>query len=165
MKNRLRSFLIKSKYQRFFVQQHDSLDCAAACVAMICRYYGANVSLAKVRQHLKVGHEGSSMQEISLAANALFLTTRAEIFTSNHLEEAGEPFIYCKDYHFYVCFGFFNGFALIADPSSGISFLPAGQFESRPWHCFVLFKKERIPKALRKQVVAHKVDSRLTSKS
>jgi ATP-binding cassette subfamily B protein len=51
------------------------MDCGAACIATICRYYGKHVSLNRMRELSRVGRAGASMLNLLLAANTLGFET------------------------------------------------------------------------------------------
>ncbi|HAB19917.1 MAG TPA: hypothetical protein DCE44_26230, partial [Verrucomicrobiales bacterium] len=45
-----------------FVQQIDEMDCGAACLSMICRHFGRNVNLARIRELCHVSSDGTSLE-------------------------------------------------------------------------------------------------------
>ena len=47
-----------------FVKQHDEKDCGAACLSMICEYYGLKLPLAKLRECIKVDNQGANIYGI-----------------------------------------------------------------------------------------------------
>src|SRR6185369_11870926 len=59
------------------VRQIDEMDCGAACVAMMCRHFGRNVSLARVRQLVRTSFDGTSLRAICTAAEELGLAARS----------------------------------------------------------------------------------------
>ena len=46
----------------WFVRQVDEMDCGAACVAMLCRYFGHNVSMASIRSAVGTDLAGTSLR-------------------------------------------------------------------------------------------------------
>ncbi|HEY9059416.1 MAG TPA: peptidase domain-containing ABC transporter [Pseudobacteroides sp.] len=42
------------------VRQHDVTDCGAACLASIVKYYGGNISIARLREYSGTGKEGTT---------------------------------------------------------------------------------------------------------
>lgn len=50
------------------VRQRDSMQCGGACLTMICRYFGADVSLDDIDPVLSATTEGVSMLAISKVA-------------------------------------------------------------------------------------------------
>ncbi len=57
------------------VRQLDSMDCGAACLAMVCAEYGLDQSLAQLRENTYVDREGVSMLNIKSAAEKIGLET------------------------------------------------------------------------------------------
>ena len=55
--------------------QHDSMQCGAACLAMVCKYYGRNYSLAAISKYCVATNEGVSLLGIRQAAETLGLST------------------------------------------------------------------------------------------
>jgi hypothetical protein len=51
-----------------YVRQHDEMDCGAACLAMMSKAYGRNISLATFRARVHVTREGASMWSLVRAA-------------------------------------------------------------------------------------------------
>lgn len=60
-----------------FVRQVDAMDCGAAALGMICRYFGRRVSLPRIRQLAHTALDGTSLKSIVAAANELGLAARA----------------------------------------------------------------------------------------
>src|SRR5262245_57165133 len=54
-----------------FVAQHDQTDCAAACLAMITKYHGAPVGVARLRDLANVDADGATLWSVARAAEAL----------------------------------------------------------------------------------------------
>src|SRR5205085_531723 len=59
------------------ILQIDEMDCGAACLGMICRYFGRKVSLARIRQLCHTATDGTSLKALSHAATELGLAARA----------------------------------------------------------------------------------------
>lgn len=47
------------KYQ--IVLQHSEEDCGAACIASIAKYYGRNLAIARVREAVGTGAQGTTL--------------------------------------------------------------------------------------------------------
>ena len=60
-----------------FVAQIDEMDCGAACLGMICRYFGRAVSLTRIREVAHTSVDGTSLRAIVSAAEQLGLAARA----------------------------------------------------------------------------------------
>src|SRR6202035_2066478 len=59
------------------ILQIDEMDCGAASLGMICRYFGRKVSLARIRQLCHTATDGTSLKALSRAATELGLAARA----------------------------------------------------------------------------------------
>ena len=53
-----------------YIRQHDTRDCAAACLASICNLYGVKIPLVHMRELLRVDKNGSSMYALSKVAKS-----------------------------------------------------------------------------------------------
>ena len=60
---------MQSKF--YFVPQPDAMDCGAACLAMISRYYGKYRPVSKLREMCHATREGVSLLDLSNAAEQL----------------------------------------------------------------------------------------------
>lgn len=59
------------------IQQHDSSDCAAACVASVCSFYGREITIVKLRELLGTDIAGTTVKGITEAADKLGFEARA----------------------------------------------------------------------------------------
>ena len=59
------------------VLQMNSVECGAACLAMILRYFGHQASLAECRVQCESGRDGVTAQTIAAAARRYGLRVRA----------------------------------------------------------------------------------------
>lgn len=71
----------KQRWQRLirrypFYAQQSTMDCGAACLAMIGRYWGKQFSLNRLRELAKVNRDGTSLQGLATAAETLGFGTR-----------------------------------------------------------------------------------------
>ncbi len=41
-----------------YVRQHDTTDCAAACLAMVCLHYKKEITITRLRDMKKDDHQG-----------------------------------------------------------------------------------------------------------
>lgn len=103
------------------IRQHDSMQCGAACLAMICHYYGKSLSLEETEAYCPVNKRGVSLLGISEAAQDMGFHTRAARFTVRQLCEAGLPAIlYWNQNHFVVLYQVKRNKFYIADPGGGL---------------------------------------------
>lgn len=112
-------------HRRFpFVKQLDSMQCGAACVAMICRSYGRDYSLRFISQLCRPTAEGASMLGIKDCAEALHLRATAVRCSVQALRELPLPCVLHWDHnHFVVLYDVRHrrsGWVYrIADPAKG----------------------------------------------
>lgn len=59
------------------IRQHDERDCGAACLAMIARYHGLYLPLARFREMTKTDGQGASLYGLSVAAEQIGLQADA----------------------------------------------------------------------------------------
>ena len=57
------------------ILQPDQVDCGATCLRMIAKYYGRSISLEKLRLLSETTREGSSLKNISNAAEKIGFRT------------------------------------------------------------------------------------------
>lgn len=111
------------------------MQCGIACLAMICRYYGKNLSLARLSEICPVTHEGVSLLSISDAAEQLGLQTVCGYLSDKELSKATLPCIlHWNQNHFVVLYRIKNGTYYIADPGKGLRRYDQAEFESY-WIC------------------------------
>lgn len=66
------------------VSQHENVDCGAACLSMICEYYGYKGALGTFREMMKTDSEGSTIYGMIEAANKIGFD--AESMSGNYEE-------------------------------------------------------------------------------
>jgi len=53
------------------VEQAEEINCGAACLAMLCRHYGINMTLGKLRELANVTTQGATLDSLARAGEAL----------------------------------------------------------------------------------------------
>ena len=103
------------------IMQLETLECGAACLAMILAYYGKWVPLEKVRLDCGVSRDGSSALSIVKAARNYGLEANGFKATpgSLALEKNFPCIIHWNFNHFVVLNGFKGGKAYLNDPARG----------------------------------------------
>lgn len=103
------------------VMQMESVECGAACLAMVCAYWGKWVPLDELRRMCGVGRDGAKAGNIARAAQRLGMEVHAYRFEPERLrEKATFPcIVHWNAYHFVVVRGFKRGRVLINDPARG----------------------------------------------
>lgn len=119
----------RRRIRRFpFVSQVDEMDCGAASLAMVCRFFGRAVSLARIRQLVHTAFDGTSLRGICHAATDLGLAARAVKVSPRHLNQMPLPAIVHWDgNHWLVLFDVSHTHVRVADPALGIRRLTIGE--------------------------------------
>ncbi len=128
-------FIRKRKRIRRFplVRQIDEMDCGAASLAMICRYFGRNVSLARIRQLVHTSFDGTSLRALCRAAEELGLAARSVKTTPNRLMEMPLPsIVHWEGNHWVALYRVSRKWAWIADPGTGHRRISREEFD-RKW--------------------------------
>lgn len=139
--------------------QHDESDCAAACLAMILKYYGREVSIRKLRAVAGTDVHGTSGYGIKVCAEEFGLNCKGFAApTLDVLTQIPLPGIFHtrKDSleHYVVVDKVENGYVRIFDPAEGIKKIKQSDFE-KIWsgvfflcsqgNNFVKEKEDKIP--------------------
>lgn len=66
-----------NKHKKYLVKQHDTTDCAAACLAMICRYYKKDITITKLRDILGTDIKGTTLSGLEKGCKKLGFDTKA----------------------------------------------------------------------------------------
>ncbi len=114
------------------IMQIDEMDCGAASLGMICRYFGRKVSLARIRQLCHTATDGTSLKALSRAATELGLAARALKISLRNLSLMPLPAIaHWEGNHWIVLYDVDEQFARVADPARGLRKLPRREFEAK----------------------------------
>lgn len=123
------------------VHQQSTMDCGAACLATICRYYGKHVSLNGMRELAQVGRSGASMFNLLKAANTLGYETEALLETYDNLTQKPLPAIVnWRGYHWVVVYVANDRTVKIADPGEGLLQISKAEF-LKGWTRYTLYLK------------------------
>ncbi len=120
------------------VIQHDEMDCGAACLAMVGRYYGIKMPLVKYRDLLYFDNNGTTVFDIIQAAEQLKLNACPLKGTIDKLLEAvtnKQVKLPCialikseRYYHYIVIYNIKGHKVKYADPSDGIHTVSIDEF-------------------------------------
>jgi HlyB family type I secretion system ABC transporter len=126
------------RIRRFpFVWQIDEMDCGPASLAMVCRHFGREVSLAKIRRLCHTATDGTSLKAICQAASELGLAARPLKVSRRHLDQMPLPAIaHWEGNHWLVVFDVGKKFIRVADPGCGLRKVPRADFEQK-WSGYV----------------------------
>lgn len=105
-----------------FHPQRDMMDCGAACLQSICKYYGKNVDLQYIRELCHITRNGVSMLGIADAAEALgFKTIGIKLNLNQLANDVHLPcIIHWSQQHFVVVVSVNKRLVTIMDPAVGI---------------------------------------------
>jgi ATP-binding cassette subfamily B protein len=116
-----------------WIQQAEEMDCGAACLAMICKHYGINMTLGKLRELANVTTSGATMASLARTGESLGFTTRGVQCAFEMLRGFDLPFIiHWEGYHYVVVYGVSARQVWLADPATGFKKLSIEEFE-RGW--------------------------------
>jgi ATP-binding cassette subfamily B protein len=116
-----------------WIQQAEEMDCGAACLAMICKHYGVNITLGKLRELANVTTQGATLDSLARTGESLGFTTRGVQCTFDALRGFELPMIvHWEGYHYVVVYGVSDRHVWVADPAVGFKKLSLEDFE-RGW--------------------------------
>lgn len=120
------------------LMQVSETDCAAACLAMILRYYGKHVSINRLRELANVGRDGASLYDAAAAAEALGFRTRSIRAADPSLDKIGLPAIaHWQGFHYIVVYEVTRDHVVVADPAVGLRRLARAEF-ARGWTGYLI---------------------------
>jgi ATP-binding cassette subfamily B protein len=112
----------RGRIRRFpHVLQIDEMDCGAASLAMVCRYFGRSVSLARIRQLVHTSLDGTSLRGLCTAAEELGLAARAVKSANEELDQMPLPaIIHWESNHWIVLYDVNRAHVRVSDPATGL---------------------------------------------
>jgi HlyB family type I secretion system ABC transporter len=114
------------------IAQIDEMDCGAASLGMICRHFGRNVSLARIRQLCHTATDGTSLKALCRAATELGLAARALKVSLRNLPVMPLPaIVHWEGNHWIVLYDVEEQFVRVADPALGLLKIPRREFETK----------------------------------
>jgi ATP-binding cassette subfamily B protein len=134
-----------------FVRQIDSMDCGAACIAMVCRSFGHDVSMASIRQAVGTSTEGTTLRGLIRGGNELGLSMRAIKSSPERIGTLPLPaIVHWQGNHWVVLYRIDGERARIADPGRGLRTVSRAEF-SEHWSGYAALCEptERLAKAPR----------------
>lgn len=128
------------------IRQHDKSDCAAACVASVCAYYGLRLPLMRIREACGTGTDGTTMQGIIDACGKLGMDAaglKAKKKRLKDLEGAAKPVILHLQkkngwLHYVVLYGLDAETATVMDPEDGRIHKLAPEALEDEWSGFIV---------------------------
>tara|TARA_X000000950_G_scaffold107647_1_gene135638 strand:+ start:6228 stop:9329 length:3102 start_codon:yes stop_codon:yes gene_type:complete len=103
------------------IRQHSQMDCGAACLSTICKYFGKDVSINTTREIIKVRQEGASMTNLIRGLSEVGFRPEAFISSMDQLREQKLPAIAnWKGYHWIVVYEVTDKEVICSDPAEGL---------------------------------------------
>jgi ABC-type bacteriocin/lantibiotic exporter with double-glycine peptidase domain/CRP-like cAMP-binding protein len=120
----------KHRIRRFpHLYQIDEADCGAACVAMVCRHFGRDVSVPYIRQLVNTTSDGTSLAGITRGAEGVGLEGRALKASKSRLDEMQLPaIVHYEGNHWIVLFDVQGSRVHVADPAVGVRWIERAEF-------------------------------------
>lgn len=111
--------------------QMSAVECGAACLAMILRYYGRKTSISEVSERVSIGRDGLSALGIVKAARDYGLRVRAISLKDNDFRGVNLPaIIHWQFNHFLIVERWSPTSVDVVDPASGARRIPAAEFDA-----------------------------------
>ncbi len=128
-------------------KQHDLMDCGPACLRMIAKHYGKNISLTAIREKSYLSKEGVSFIGISNAAEYFGLKSLGSKLSVEVLyKKAPLPCVlHFEENHFVVLYKAKKNQFYIADPGKGKYILSKKEFSDK-WKTNMALLLEVTPK-------------------
>ncbi|MEA2196095.1 MAG: ATP-binding cassette, subfamily bacterial HlyB/CyaB [Solirubrobacteraceae bacterium] len=103
------------------VRQLDEMDCGAACVAMVCRYYGREVAPSHIRMAVGTGADGTSLRGLQRGGEHVGLEMRSIKASKERLDQLPLPaIVHWGGNHWVVLYAVDGERIYIADPSRSL---------------------------------------------
>jgi ABC-type bacteriocin/lantibiotic exporter with double-glycine peptidase domain len=116
-----------------FVHQLDEMDCGAACLGMVARWYGRDASLTYLRQESGVSVNGTTLRGLQRGGEAIGIETRAFRLSPANLTKIELPaIVHWEGNHWVVLYQVDDEHVRIGDPAVGIRRLGREAFD-RAW--------------------------------
>lgn len=103
------------------LRQRDRMQCGVACLAMICKYYGLEMSFFEMESYCPISKNGVSLLAIAEAAGKLGFSTTSGKYTLEQIRQMPSPCIlHWNQNHFVVLYKVTKRYFYIADPAKGL---------------------------------------------
>lgn len=140
------------------IMQMETLECGAACLAMILAYYDKWIPLEQVRSDCGVSRDGSNAKNMILAARRYGLKATGYRSEPESLKEDGvfPCIIHWNFNHFVVLNGFKKNKAVLNDPARGTVEVSMEEFDSSFTGICIFFElsDDFVPSGKPKSVIA-----------
>jgi len=111
----------RKKIRRFpHLWQIDEMDCGATSLAIVCRHFGKDIGLARIRQLVHTSLDGASLRAICEAANELGLAARAVKASMSNIDQIPLPaIVHWEGNHWVVLYDVDGDGMKVSDPGAG----------------------------------------------
>lgn len=125
-----------------FFRQRDQMDCGAACLRMITKYYGQELDYQKLKRAVRVSRYGTSLYDLSTCAEAIGFIPATVQATAAQLDDVDLPAIahLPERKHFVVVWRTSRRHVTVGDPSFGTQHLSRQEF-CEQWEGMLLLLK------------------------
>jgi len=114
------------------VYQLDEMDCGAACLAMVTRYFGKAVSLPWIRELVHTSTDGTSLLGIARGAEELGLSVRTVRASKSKLDRLPLPaVVHWEGNHWVVLYDVDGRNVRVGDPARGVRKVPRQEFDEK----------------------------------
>jgi ABC-type bacteriocin/lantibiotic exporter with double-glycine peptidase domain len=112
-----------------WVQQHDEMDCGPACMAMISKYHGRQISIQQWRSKMSTNREGTSLFDLASTGDSMgFVCHGLSIEDVEGIDRNLLPCIVLRQYHYMVLYKVTKNHVIVGDPGIGIRKVPKKEF-------------------------------------
>ncbi len=116
----LRGRLALAQWRFPFLRQLDAMDCGAACLGMIARFYGRDVSVPFIRQECGTSVGGTTLSGLRRGASSIGLELQPTRISADRIGEAPLPaIVHWEGNHWIVLVAVQKSSVLVADPAIG----------------------------------------------
>lgn len=113
-----------------FYKQQDNLDCGPTCLRMVAKYYNRNYSIQKLRALCFTSRGGTTLWNISDAAEKIGLRSLGVRVTIEQLKQVQLPCIlHWRQNHYVILYKIAGAAYHIADPAKGLIILTEEEFK------------------------------------
>ena len=114
-----------------FFEQQSASDCGAACLVMISRYWGKNLSINRLRDLANVSRSGASMRSLTAAAESIGFATRPVKASLDKFAQQPLPAIaHWEGKHYIVVYEITKKRVIVGDPAIGQRHLTIKEFQA-----------------------------------
>ncbi|CAM2005472.1 peptidase domain-containing ABC transporter [Acanthopleuribacter pedis] len=103
------------------IYQAESTECALACLAMVCGWYGLDTTLPALRERYPVSLRGATLRDVVHLASQIGLSARPVRCEISNLRNLRKPALLHWDFeHFVVVKAYHPHHIVIHDPAAGV---------------------------------------------